>query len=387
VGEYYLLVEAYPVFVENSKEPQRQFTSLNRIITTPIWDKERPTRGGNFLPKRNAEGVIQCRTETDQEHCKFAHKFCQLQQADFDNRALYPELYLQKQEADRKADLDFVQYFRDLINRRRSTVANTTANHWGIMLRHVEAFADGKPIRFGDLTPQWLSQFREFLMTAPVNKGKTLSPNTQKVYLTIFKTVLHTAYKEEILPTDLTLKIEAIKGEETQRVYLTEKELQHLANTPCRNDDTRRAALFSALTGLRYSDILKLTWGEVDSTEMRIEFRQKKTKSVMYLPISQYALALCGERKKDDIPVFSKLPDSKLVSTTIAAWVKSAGITKHITFHCFRHTFATLQLAKGTDIYTVSKMLGHNDVKTTQIYAQVIDEKKQAAANAIKLDI
>jgi integrase len=207
------------------------------------------------------------------------------------------------------------------------------------------------------------------------------------VYLTIFKTVLHTAYKEEILPTDLTLKIEAIKGEETQRVYLTEKELQQLANTPCRNDDTRRAALFSALTGLRYSDILKLTWGEIDSTEMRIEFRQKKTKSVVYLPISQYALTLCGERKNDNIPVFSKLPDSKLVSTTIAAWVKSAGINKHITFHCFRHTFATLQLSKGTDIYTVSKMLGHNDVKTTQIYAQVIDEKKQVAANAIKLDI
>ena len=55
--------------------------------------------------------------------------------------------------------------------------------------------------------------------------------------------------------------------------------------------------------------------------------------------------------------------------------VKKRSIDKHITFHCFRHTFATLQLTQGTDIYTVSKMLGHSDVKTTQIYAQIVDEK------------
>jgi site-specific recombinase XerD len=68
-------------------------------------------------------------------------------------------------------------------------------------------------------------------------------------------------------------------------------------------------------------------------------------------------------------------------------WIESAGITKKITFHCFRHTFATLQLSNGTDIYTVSKMLGHTNVKTTQIYAKVVDEKKEKAAHAIKLDI
>lgn len=56
-------------------------------------------------------------------------------------------------------------------------------------------------------------------------------------------------------------------------------------------------------------------------------------------------------------------------------------------FHCFRHTFATLQLANGTDIYTVSKMLGHTNVKTTQVYAKVVDEKKNKAANAIQIDI
>ncbi|MDR2886725.1 MAG: phage integrase SAM-like domain-containing protein [Bacteroidales bacterium] len=222
-SEYYLLVEAYPVFVENSNEPQRQFTSLNRIITTPVWDKERPTRGGNFKPKRNAEGVIQCRSETDQEACKFAAKFCQLQQADFDNRALYPELYAQKQDADHKADIDFLQYIRELIERRRSTVGTTCHNQWGVLLRMLEAFTEGKTVRFGDLNQQFYDRFREYLLTEPMNSGKALSPNTQKLYLTHFKTVLHTAHKDEILAVDPCHKIKAIKGEESKRVHLTRR--------------------------------------------------------------------------------------------------------------------------------------------------------------------
>jgi integrase len=344
-GDYHLFVEAYPVFENTSNVSQRQFISLNRIITTPIWDKERPTRGGNFKPKRNAEGIIQCRSEADQEACKFAHKFCQLQQADFDNRALYPEQYRQKEEADRKADMDFLQYVRELIERRRPIVGDNCNRQWKIVLRLIERFAESKTIRFGDLTPKWCNQFREFLMTTPLNDGNLLSANTQKLYLTHFKTALLTAYKEDILPADLSMKVENIRGEETQRVYLTEEELHQLVNTPCGNDETRRAALFSALTGLRYSDISKLTWGEItgeDVEKPRIEFRQKKTKGVVYMPISPQAFELCGERKNADDAVFQNITSGEHINKTIAAWVKRAGITKKITFHCFRHTFATV---------------------------------------------
>lgn len=63
-----------------------------------------------------------------------------------------------------------------------------------------------------------------------------------------------------------------------------------------------------------------------------------------------------------------------------------AGIDKHITFHCARHTYATLQLTLGTDIYTVSKLLGHKSLKTTEVYVNIIDEKKREAANRIKLE-
>jgi site-specific recombinase XerD len=105
------------------------------------------------------------------------------------------------------------------------------------------------------------------------------------------------------------------------------------------------------------------------------------------MPISPQALELCGEPRKPEQFVFESLPDPSWISKPLKRWIKSAGITKKITFHCFRHTFATLQLSNGTDIYTVSKMLGHTNVKTTQIYAKVVDEKKEKAAHAIKLNI
>jgi site-specific recombinase XerD len=74
-----------------------------------------------------------------------------------------------------------------------------------------------------------------------------------------------------------------------------------------------------------------------------------------------------------------------MIQHPLHAWIKAAGIRKHITFHCFWHTFATLQIALGTDIYTVSKMLTHKSVKTTQIYADLVNSKKRESANRISL--
>jgi integrase len=105
------------------------------------------------------------------------------------------------------------------------------------------------------------------------------------------------------------------------------------------------------------------------------------------LPISEQAFSLLGERKKQDDKVFEGLYYSAWHNLKLREWVMKAGITKHITFHCARHTYATLQITLGTDIYTVSKMLGHRHLKTTEIYAKVIDHKKQEAANKIKIDL
>lgn len=149
-----------------------------------------------------------------------------------------------------------------------------------------------------------------------------------------------------------------------------------------------RETYYIALTGMRHVDIQKLKWKEIvkDGDHWRVNFRQQKTKGVEYTPISNQAYELCGERLDGNRLVFEGLPSPSWISGPLARWIKASGITKHITFHCFRHTFATLQLTNGTDIYTVSKMLGHTNVRTTQIYTKVVDAKKESAADAIQID-
>ena len=133
-----------------------------------------------------------------------------------------------------------------------------------------------------------------------------------------------------------------------------------------------------------------MVWGEVQYSEMEgyfLQFRQKKTKGVEVLPISEQAYNLLGEPKEPAEQVFKGLIYSAYLNVHLKQWILIAGITKDITFHCFRHTFATLQLSFGTDIYTVSKMLGHRELKTTQIYAKIVDDTKRKAADKIKLDM
>ena len=123
--------------------------------------------------------------------------------------------------------------------------------------------------------------------------------------------------------------------------------MKKLSETPCRYDVLKRAFLFSALTGLRWSDINKLVWGEMQNSEQTgrsIVFRQKKTKGQEYLPMTEQAFSLLSERGAPDERVFIGLKYSDYMNVELAKWVMKAGITKDITFHCARHTNATLLL-------------------------------------------
>ncbi|MBR6716357.1 MAG: site-specific integrase, partial [Prevotella sp.] len=247
------------------------------------------------------------------------------------------------------------------------------------------------PLLFGSIDVNLIEDYKAFLQNAPQGGSKegTISANTASTYFSIFKAALHQAFIDGYLTIDLAAKVKNIYYEESQREYLTLEELNQLAATPCDSDILKRAALFSALTGLRHSDIKQLKWRDVvkDKEHYKLHFTQQKTKGAEYMPISDQAHLLCGEHGDADRLVFEGLQDPSWINRPVKKWIETSGITKHITFHCFRHTYATLQLTNGTDIYTVSKMLGHRKVTTTQIYAKIVDEKKEKAANAIKLDV
>ena len=302
-----------------------------------------------------------------------------------------PEIYSQyEKEQLRLKELGeqcFVAYFKKLSNKRKAS----NHDNWVSALNYLETFTNGE-LKFSDLNEMVLNNFKEYLLTTKSKKSdeKTLSQNSAVSYFNKVKATLKQAYKDGILQTDLNSRIEPIKAAETRREYLTIEELNKLVKTDCNNDLLKRAALFSALTGLRFSDIQKMTWSELEYIEGQgyfLNFSQKKTKGVEYYPISEQAHSLLNQPGEPSAKVFEGLEYSAYHNKHLFQWIGAAGITKDITFHNFRHTFATLQLFNGTDIYTVSKMLGHKDLKTTQIYAKIVDSAKRTAADKIKLDM
>jgi integrase len=392
--EWYIYIESYPVFVPSKKSPQRIREYINRSVTTIEWDKKRTARTDvdgtkTYKPKRDDNGIIICRSEKDQESMIYADGVRKLRQREYDNADLYSDAETAQAEQKERLQQNFIEYFDRVTAKRHGNSSTSILINWQRAVEFLKQFA-GNTLLFSQINNRMAEEFKLFLLSAPLggNKTGTLSQNTASTYFSIFKAALKQAFIDGYLTVDLSAKIKGIQDQESRREYLSIDELNTLAATPCERDVLKRAALFSALTGLRHCDIQKLRWQEIniDGNQAKLHFTQQKTKGVEYTPISEQALQLCGEPGTPEQFVFEDLPDPSWISRPLKQWVGAAGIKKKITFHCFRHTYATLQLSSGTDIYTVSKMLGHTNVKTTQVYAKVVDEKKDKAAQAIQLE-
>lgn len=280
-----------------------------------------------------------------------------------------------------RLNTNFIEYFKKLTEERHQSLGNY--GNWGSTLKHLLNYAS-PTTTFKDVTQEFCEGFKDYLLNKAIKKtGKPLSQNSASSYFNKFKASLNQAFDDKIINENPVKRIKSIKAEETEKEYLTQEEIQALMKAECRYDVLKRAFLFSCFTGLRYSDIEKLTWGRIQEFEggYRIQFKQKKSKGVEYLDITTNALKYIGERRKPEDKVFVGLRYSDYMNVALLQWVLRAGITKHITFHCARHTYGTFLLTKGVDIYTVSKMMGHRELKTTQVYAKIIDQKKRDAVN------
>lgn len=230
----------------------------------------------------------------------------------------------------------------------------------------------GNDIPIDKINHYWINSYINHL------KRQGLTNNSCNVYLSKLSAMFRQAVKDKLLVHNPMLGINKLKEEETHREYLTIDEVRAMAGAWCKHKDLKRAFLFSCLTGLRYSDIVGLRWRDVrqQGCFTRIVYRQQKTGKQEYLDLSPQAVVYMGERGKNNQPIFTCPINSGAI---LRRWAAEAGIHKHITFHSGRHTFAVMMLDLGVDIYTVSKMLGHKDIKTTQIYAELLDKRKQDA--------
>lgn len=190
---------------------------------------------------------------------------------------------------------------------------------------------------------------------------KPLAQGTKALMFQKLCSVFNLAMREGLIQRNPTVNVERFKEPESDREFLTVEEIRHLATVPPPTEVLGRAFFFSCLTGLRWSDIVQLTWGDVQKLGdvTRIVFRQQKTRTLEYLDINDQAVALLGERGGECERIFNGLTAIQQARTAVTAWVRAAGIRKHITFHCARHSFAIRMLEAGVDLYTLSKLMGH----------------------------
>lgn len=263
--------------------------------------------------------------------------------------------------------------------------------------KHIELFA-GTTTTFQQVDKAFLLRFIDYLKTAQNfnykrtgtdrDKEITISQNTQHNLFMKFKYVIRKAIKADVItvnPLDKLEESDKPKAEDGTREFLTIQEIKKLIATDCKNDVIKGAFLFCCLVGLRYSDIAAITWGELEkgnNDETLLRFKVKKTKRGETFPISNEALKWLPERgTSGDNDIIFPLPKNDSANNQLSRWVASAGIKKPITFHCSRHTAATLNLSLGTPIETVSKLMGHTKIATTQIYAKIINERQKEAVN------
>lgn len=323
----------------------------------------------------------------NKETSQIAEQIRQKRENNLNKPEIYTEYEKEQLRIKELGEQNFVAYFKTLANKRKAS----NHDNWISAYNYLETFTNGN-LKFADLNENFCNGFKEYLLTVKSNKSAkiTLSQNSAVSYFNKVKAALKQAYKDGYLQADLNAKIEPVKQADTRREVLTIEELNSLVKTECKNPLLKRAALFSALTGLRHSDVIKLVWDEIEYINNEgyiLKITTQKTKSVENIPISEQAFNLLGERKEPTKKVFEGLKYSAYENKLLYQWIEAAGITKDIKFHCFRHTYAVLQLSKGTQITTLQKLLTHKDLKTTMIYAKVLDQTKREATEKIKLDM
>lgn len=285
---------------------------------------------------------------------------------------------------DKASIIDFIDnYAQDELN----NTGNKNSNYAQLksLRAHLIAFA-GDKIIFKQLTSDFIRDFLFYLKTAKsfnCKDGSSVISETtrRKLFVKLKMTVKRAILKEVIRtnPFDKITKQETPKEPEGHREFLTLEEIKLLIATPCRSNSIKQAFVFSCLTGLRYSDLKNLKFSNIKKDTNGndiLSIEMQKVSRNITIPLSNEALKWIPERTNDSDLIFN-LTKNDNANRMLKNWVLKAGIEKHITFHCARHTSATLNLSLDIPITTVSALLGHSKVSTTQIYAKIIDSKKR----------
>lgn len=269
------------------------------------------------------------------------------------------------------------------------------------LINHIKGYEISrkkKTTLLSDITANWVRDFNDYLKNDAVDTHyKTLAaaphlkPNTQVNMLTKLSVVLNEATRQGKIhynPVGSLSKKQRPKKENENRTFLTIDEVKRLMQTPYPvikgGKDVPNAFLFSVFSGLRYSDVARLKGENIyrSGKNVFILFTTKKTTTRQNLKLGKMALKYLPTDIKAGKPVF-QLPNNGRTNIDLKQWIEAAGITKNITFHCARHTNATLLLNSGASLATVAFQLGHKDIRMTQVYAKITNKSQEEAVDGL----
>jgi len=294
--------------------------------------------------------------------------------------------------------LDYIEKQRDEALRISGNKHSNFAS-FNALLEHIKRF--DKNIKLGGVDLDWIYNFIHYLKYEALNlnfqKSKDISKNkdvkitqnTQKRLERNLNFILNKAAKSSLIISNPMGKLDRsdkITTKAGTRTYLTKEEVQELVNVPYNGvRDIKAAFLFSCFTGLRYSDLRCITLADFhkDTIGTYLDISMVKTGERLRVYVPDNALHMIPKRERTNTEAIFDLPKNDAGNVYLRRWIKMAGIDKNITFHCARHTAATLLLSSGLPLAVVSKQLGHLKISTTQIYAKIVDEAQVQAANTM----
>ncbi len=242
--------------------------------------------------------------------------------------------------------------------------------------------------RLCDIDKKFCTDYADWLKGGYLTKdGKPIEKATAFSYFWQLGIILTCACQKKYIkhnPWKLLSPHEKIQRPESKRDYLTLEEVSKLENTPYKKEAIRQAFLFACYCGLRISDIISLRWRNisVNGGQWYVSVIMHKNSKPISLPLPAKALQWLPERGDQDELIFD-LPCKNNIRKHLKEWIKLSGIGKDICFHTSRHTYGTMLITAGVDLYTASKMMGHADVRPTQEYAKIVDKKKEEAISLI----
>ena len=257
---------------------------------------------------------------------------------------------------------------------------------------HLKAYA-GEKVKLSAVDGDFCKGFVAYLGNTNSGKHtkniKQLASSTANAYFQIFTSALNEAVRQKIIPANPVMYLsredkKPIRAERSNRTFLTIDEVKKLAGTEFKNDQIKRAFLFACFTGLRISDVRNLTWGNIvgRNGSYYITITMQKTREPLTIKLNKQAVGWLpkksGSNEVFDLPFYNSV-----INDNLRRWAKAAGIEKSLCFHMSRHTFATMELTLGADLYVVSKLLGHHDLSVTQVYADIINKKREAAVDLL----